>query len=148
MARNQPHSTALDRNPEIVAADRYSVIIDPQDFAGQLDLLTAADARCGVHDRMRLVIGRDQYANPVLCDALADRCCDRNRVADFDAVLRHRDESGAATGLVKRLLMLPIARRWCAPTPGDGLRVAGASRWGDCLSVRRPGELWSAIYAK
>lgn len=34
MTGDEPHGTAFDRDPEILAADRHSVIIDAQDFAG------------------------------------------------------------------------------------------------------------------
>lgn len=39
---------------------------------------------------MRLAVEKDQYADPILCDALADRCGDRNPIADDYTALRHR----------------------------------------------------------
>lgn len=111
MARHQPHSVRLDRYPEILAADRHRVLVDACDLSHNLDLLPAADVRRGVHDRMWLMVRRDQNADPVLCHALAHGCRYGDLVADLYAALGHAITMPERQIVSKRQLMEQSASR-------------------------------------
>lgn len=100
-----PYRVPADRDTQIPAGDGDGVVVDPRDLADKLDFLPTAYIGRSVHDRVRLMITRDQHAHSVLGDALPYCRGDHDFVADFDRALRHANDSGAATGFVKRLLM-------------------------------------------
>ena len=102
---NEADRTALDRDPEILAAERDGVVVDANDRAGQLDFLAAADVGRGVRDRVRLRIGWVQYADLVVGHPLAHGCRDCDGVAYLDVALCRAVTLAWLATRFKRLLM-------------------------------------------
>ena len=100
IAGDKPQGTVFYRNAQVLAAYRHRIVVDANHFAGQLDFLPAAYVWRAVHDRVWLIVGRDQNTHAVFRDPLAHGCSYGDGIADFEA-LAHANDSGVLGAAVK-----------------------------------------------